>query len=116
MGQWSSLWTENVIGKLGLEDQFRTLVCSGVSSSCLTVLTSSGSITASETAASVVYGHRETGLYTNGVRNLGSIREGRRALVTIGFGKMCVGIKIPFEIHKNVEIMICEIPNWLGTI
>ena len=31
-------------GKLGLEDQFRTLVCSGVSSSCLTVLTSSRGI------------------------------------------------------------------------
>ena len=64
-------------GKLGLEDQFQTLVCSGVSSSCLTMLTSSGSITASETADGVVYGHRETGLYTNGVRTLGSIREGR---------------------------------------
>jgi hypothetical protein len=103
-------------GKLGLEDQFRTLVCSGVSSSCLTVLTSSGSIAASETAAGVVYGHRETGLYTNGVRTLGSVREGRRALVTVGSGKMCVGIKIPFEIHRNVEIAICEIPNWLGTV
>jgi hypothetical protein len=46
--------------------------------------------------AGVVYGHGETGLYTNGVRTLGSVREGRRALVTVGFGKMCVGIKIPF--------------------
>jgi hypothetical protein len=101
---------------LSREDQFRTLVCSVVSSSCLTVLTSSGSIAASETAAGVVYGHRETGLYTNGVRTLGSVREGRRALVTVGSGKMYVGIKIPFEMHRNVEIAICEITNWLGTV
>jgi hypothetical protein len=103
-------------GKLGLEDQFQSLVCFGVSSSCLIVLTSSGSIAASETAVGVVYGHKETGLYTNGVRTLGSVREGRRALVTVGYGKMCVGIKILFEIHRNVEIAICEIPNWSGTI
>ena len=31
-------------GKLCMEDQFRTLVCSRVSSSCLTVLTSSGGL------------------------------------------------------------------------
>jgi hypothetical protein len=31
-------------GKLGLDGQFRTLVCSRVSSSCLTALTSSGGI------------------------------------------------------------------------
>jgi hypothetical protein len=93
-------------GKLGLENQFRTLVCSRVSSSCLTVLTGSGSIAASETAAGVVYGHGETGLYTHGVRTLGSVREGRRALVTVRSGKMCIGIKIPFEIHRNVEIAI----------
>jgi hypothetical protein len=64
-------------GKLGLENQFRTLVCSRVSSSCLTMLMSSGSIAASETTAGVVYGHGETGLYTNGVRTLGYVREGR---------------------------------------
>jgi len=107
---WECEW------KLGLEDQFRTLVCCGVSSSCLTVLTSLGSIATSETADGVVYSHRETGLYTNGVRTLGSVREGRGALVTVESGKMCVGIKIPFEIHRNVEIAICKIPNWLGTI
>jgi hypothetical protein len=75
MGQWSGLWTENVKRNWVWSGQFRTLVCSGVSSSCLTVLTSSGSIAVSETAAGVVYGHRETGLYTNGVRTLGSVRE-----------------------------------------
>jgi hypothetical protein len=64
----------------------------------------------------VVYDHRETGLYTNGVRTLGSVWEGRRALATVGSGKMYVGIKIPFEIHRNVEITICEILNWLGTV
>jgi hypothetical protein len=47
--------------------------------------------------AGVVYGHGETGLYTNGVRTLGSVREGRRALVTVGSGKMYVGIKIPLK-------------------
>ena len=66
------------------------------------MLTSSGSIAASETAAGGVYGHGEIGLYTNGVRTLGSVREGRRALATVGFGKMYVGIKIPFEVHRNV--------------
>jgi hypothetical protein len=66
--------------------------------------------------AGVVYGHGETSLYTNGVRTLGSVREGRRALVIIGSGKMYVGIKIPFEIHNNVENVIREILNWLGTI
>jgi hypothetical protein len=64
-------------GKLGLEDQFRTLVCSRVSSSFMTILTSSGSIAASETEAGVVYGHKETDLYTNVVRTLGSVWEGR---------------------------------------
>jgi hypothetical protein len=41
------------------------------------MLTRSGSIAASESTAGVVYGHRETGLYTHGVRTLGSIWEGR---------------------------------------
>jgi hypothetical protein len=49
----------------------------------------------------VVYGHGETGLYTNGVRTLGSVREGRRALVTVGSGKMCVRIKIPLEMAQE---------------
>jgi hypothetical protein len=103
-------------GKFGLENQFRTLVCSRVSSSCLIMFMGLGSIVASETAAGVVYGPREIGLYTHGVRTFGSVREGRRALVTVRSGKICVGIKIPFEIHRNVEIVICKIPNWLGTI
>jgi hypothetical protein len=47
--------------------------------------------------AGVVYGHGETGLYTNGVIILGSVREGRQALVTVGSGKMYVRIKIPLE-------------------
>jgi hypothetical protein len=44
MGQWSGRWTENVKGIGPGMDQFRTLVCSSVSSSCLTVLTSSGGL------------------------------------------------------------------------
>ena len=49
----------------------------------------------------MVYSHGETGLYTNGVRTLGSIREGRRALVTVGSRKMCVRIKIPLEMAEG---------------
>jgi hypothetical protein len=51
--------------------------------------------------AGVVYGHGETGPYTNGVRTLGSIRKGRQALVTIRSGKMCVRIKIPLEMAQE---------------
>jgi hypothetical protein len=43
--------------------------------------------------AGVVYGHGKTGLYTNDVRTLGSVREGRRALVTVVSGKMCTRFK-----------------------
>ena len=50
--------------KLCLEDQFRTLV-------------SSRGIAVCETAAGVVYGHRERGLHTSSVGALGSVREGR---------------------------------------
>jgi hypothetical protein len=50
----------------------------------------------SETAVGGVYGHGEIGLYTNGVRTLGFVQEGRQALVTVRSGKMCIGIKIPF--------------------
>jgi hypothetical protein len=49
----------------------------------------------------VAYDHGETGLYTNGVRTLGSIREGRRVIMTVGSGKMCVGIKIPLEMAQE---------------
>jgi hypothetical protein len=49
----------------------------------------------------VFYGHGETGLYTNVVRTLGSVREGRQALVTVGSGKMCVRIKIPLEMAQE---------------
>jgi hypothetical protein len=51
--------------------------------------------------AGVVYGHRETGLYTNGVRTLRSVWKGRRTLVIVGSGKIYVGIKIPFEVHRK---------------
>jgi hypothetical protein len=51
--------------------------------------------------AGVVYGHGKTGLYTNDVRTLGSVREGRRALVTVESGKMCVRIKIPLEMAEG---------------
>jgi hypothetical protein len=82
-------------GNWAWEDQFRTLVCSGVSSSCLTVLTSSGSLAACETIVGVGYGHGKIGLYTNSVRTLGSVREGRWTLVTVGSGEYAQGLK-PF--------------------
>jgi hypothetical protein len=50
--------------KLCLEDQFRTLV-------------SLGGIAVCETAAGVVYGHRERRIHTNSAGALGSVREGR---------------------------------------
>ena len=49
----------------------------------------------------MVYDHRETVIYTNGVRTLGSVREGTRALMTVGSGKMCVRIKIPLEMAQE---------------
>jgi hypothetical protein len=41
----------------------------------------------------MVYDHRKTGLYTNGVRTVGSVREGRRTLVTVRSGECAQGLK-----------------------
>jgi hypothetical protein len=49
----------------------------------------------------VVYGHGETGLYTNGVRTVGSIREGERTLVTVRSGECAQGLK-PLETTQEV--------------
>ena len=49
----------------------------------------------------VVYGHGEIGLYTNGVRTLGSVREGRKALVTVRSGECAQGLK-PLDIAQEV--------------
>jgi hypothetical protein len=40
-----------------------------------------------ETTVGMVYGHREIGLHSDSVRTLGSAREGRWNLVTIGSGE-----------------------------
>jgi hypothetical protein len=76
MGQWSGLWTESAreigsgrpISDPGLLRSVKEL---------LDEFLSSGGLAACETAAGVVYGHREIGLHTNSVRTLGSVREGR---------------------------------------
>ena len=57
----------------------------------------------------MVYDHGETGLYTNGVRTLGSVREERRALMIVGSRKMCVRIKIPLEMAEGCGK--CEMQN-----
>jgi hypothetical protein len=44
MGQLSGLWTENAKRNWAWNGQFWTLVCSSVSSSCLTAFISSGGI------------------------------------------------------------------------
>ena len=49
----------------------------------------------------MVYNHKKTGLYTNGVRTLGSVREGRRTLVTVRSGECAQGLK-PFETAQEV--------------
>ena len=63
--------------------------------------------------AGVVYGHGKTGVYTNGVRTLGSVREGRRALVTVGSGKMCTRFKAFGYCTGDWKIAIREISIWL---
>ena len=73
--------------KLGLEWPISDIGCSSVSSCFLTTFTRQEFSGAVKTATGMVYDHRETGLYTNGVRTLGSVQEGRRALVTVRSGK-----------------------------
>jgi hypothetical protein len=51
----------------------------------------------------MVYDHRETGLYTNGVRTVGSVREGRRALVTVRSGGCAPGLK-PLDTAQEFKL------------
>ena len=53
-----------------------------------------------KTAAGMVYDHRETGLYTNGVRTIGSVREGRRTLVTVRSGERAQDLKLSDATHE----------------
>jgi hypothetical protein len=66
--------------------------------------------------AGVVYGHEKTGLYTNDVRTLGSVWEGRRALVIVRSGKMCTRFKAFGYCIGDWKIMIREILIWLGMV
>jgi hypothetical protein len=54
-------------------------------------------------AAGMVYDHRETGLYTNGVRTVGSVREGRRTLVTVRSGERAQGLK-PLDTAQEFKL------------
>jgi hypothetical protein len=54
-----------------------------------------------KTAAGMVYDHRETGFYTKGVRTVGSVREGRKTLVTVRSGECAQGLK-PLDTAQEV--------------
>jgi hypothetical protein len=60
----------------------------------------------------MVYNHRETGLYTNGVRTVRSVREGRRTLVTVRSGDRAQGLEPLDTAHefKLGRIMSRKIP------
>jgi hypothetical protein len=51
----------------------------------------------------MVYDHRETGLYTNGVRTIGSVWEGRRALVTVRSGGCATSLK-PLDTAQEFKL------------
>ena len=55
-----------------------------------------------ETATGMVYDHRETGLYTNGVRTVRFVRKGRRTLVTVRSGECAQGLK-PRILHRSLN-------------
>ena len=42
----------------------------------------------------MVYDHRQTGFYTDGVRTVGSVREGRKTLVTVRYGERAPASKL----------------------
>jgi hypothetical protein len=42
----------------------------------------------------MVYDHRKTGFYTNGVRTVGSVREGRKTPVTVRSGERAPDSKL----------------------
>ena len=42
----------------------------------------------------MVYDHRKTGFYTNGVRTVGSVREGRQTPVTVRSGERAQDSKL----------------------
>jgi hypothetical protein len=42
----------------------------------------------------MVYDHRQTGFYTDGVRTVGSVREGRQTLVTVRSGERAPDSKL----------------------
>jgi hypothetical protein len=89
--------------KLGLEWPISDVGCPSVSSCCLTTFTSQECSGAAKTAAGMVYDHRKTGLYTKGVRTVGSVREGKRTLATARSGERARGLK-PFDTAQEFKL------------
>jgi hypothetical protein len=50
----------------------------------------------------MVYDHRKTGFYTDGVRTVGSVREGRQTLATARSGERARGLK-PLDIAQELN-------------
>jgi hypothetical protein len=83
-----------VKGNWAWNGQFRMLVCSSTSSSCLTTFTNSGDLACCENAASMVYDHRKIGFYTDGVTTVGFVWTGRQTLVTVRSGERAQDLKL----------------------
>ena len=81
-------------GNWAWNGQFRMLVCSSASSSCLTTFTNSGGLACCEITTGMVYDQRKTDFYTDGVRTIGSVREGRQTLVTVRSGECAQDSKL----------------------
>jgi hypothetical protein len=50
----------------------------------------------------MVYDHRKTGFYTDGVRPVGSVREGRQTLATARSGERARGLK-PLDVAQEFK-------------
>jgi hypothetical protein len=50
----------------------------------------------------MVYEHRKTGFYTDGVRTVGSVRGGRQTLATARSGERARGLK-PLDIAQELN-------------
>ena len=51
----------------------------------------------------MVYDHRQTGFYTDGVRTVGSVWEGKRTLATARSGERARGLK-PLDTAKEFKL------------
>ena len=90
-------------GNWAWNGQFRMLVCSSALSSCLTTFISSGGLACCEITTGMVYDHRQTGFYTDGVRTVGSVREGKWTLATARSGERARCLK-PFDTVQEFKL------------